>query len=234
MKSKIKKRKLFKSKNLHLIAPSKWIKYKAFGSKNFKTDNIHQIYNGVDNKIFYKEDQSTKCDFGIDDNLFVIGICSSNLIEKRKNVQITLDWLDDWCNKNKLHQQILVLIQGANFSRLKIKNPRFKEVKFFYTEMRKFYNCLDIFINLSISDNFPNTNLESVACGTPVILHKSGGSPELLVNQDFGFAVLTKIHFEKVLNHYFKNREKKLIHLPKQFQSQTMAKNYLKLYQSFY
>ena len=37
-------------------------------------------------------------------------------------------------------------------------------------------------------DTFPTTNLESLACGTPVITYRSGGSPEA-INQDTGLVL---------------------------------------------
>jgi len=37
-------------------------------------------------------------------------------------------------------------------------------------------------------DNFPATNLEALACGTPVITYKTGGSPEA-VSDDCGLVI---------------------------------------------
>jgi putative colanic acid biosynthesis glycosyltransferase len=42
------------------------------------------------------------------------------------------------------------------------------------------YATSDAFINPTYEDNFPTTNLESLACGTPVITYKTGGSPEAI------------------------------------------------------
>lgn len=36
----------------------------------------------------------------------------------------------------------------------------------------------DLFVNLTYSDTFPTTNLESLACGTPVLTYDTGGSVE--------------------------------------------------------
>jgi len=33
-----------------------------------------------------------------------------------------------------------------------------------------------------VEDNFPTTNLEALACGTPVITFRTGGSPETIDN----------------------------------------------------
>ena len=45
-------------------------------------------------------------------------------------------------------------------------------------ELRKLYSVADVFINLTTDDNYPTTNLEAIACGTPVITYDTGGSAE--------------------------------------------------------
>ena len=42
------------------------------------------------------------------------------------------------------------------------------------------YTIADVFFNPTYEDNFPTTNLEALACGTPVITYDTGGSPESL------------------------------------------------------
>ena len=46
------------------------------------------------------------------------------------------------------------------------------------TELAKLYTMADIFVNPTREDNFPTVNMEALACGTPVITYKTGGSPE--------------------------------------------------------
>lgn len=45
-------------------------------------------------------------------------------------------------------------------------------------ELAEIYTVAYIFLNLTYEDNYPTTNLEAQACGTPVITCKTGGSPE--------------------------------------------------------
>ena len=45
-------------------------------------------------------------------------------------------------------------------------------------EMVQLYSDTDVFVNPTYSDNFPTTNIEALACGTPVITYNTGGSPE--------------------------------------------------------
>ena len=50
-------------------------------------------------------------------------------------------------------------------------------------ELAKWYNQAYAYINPTLEDNFPTTNLESLACGTPVITFNTGGSPESLTDK---------------------------------------------------
>jgi glycosyltransferase involved in cell wall biosynthesis len=45
-------------------------------------------------------------------------------------------------------------------------------------ELAKLYSQAIAFVNPTYSDNFPTTNIEALACGTPVITYRTGGSPE--------------------------------------------------------
>ena len=45
-------------------------------------------------------------------------------------------------------------------------------------ELAEYYSMADVFVNATLEDNFPTTNLEALACGTPVITFNTGGSPE--------------------------------------------------------
>ena len=55
-------------------------------------------------------------------------------------------------------------------------------------ELAKLYSEAVAFINTTYEDNYPTVNLESIACGTPVITYKTGGSVES-VNSDCGLIV---------------------------------------------
>ena len=45
-------------------------------------------------------------------------------------------------------------------------------------DLASIYSTADVFINPTLEDNFPTTNIESLACGTPVITFRTGGSIE--------------------------------------------------------
>lgn len=45
-------------------------------------------------------------------------------------------------------------------------------------ELAALYTFADVFVNPTHFDTFPTVNLEALACGTPVITYRTGGSPE--------------------------------------------------------
>lgn len=47
-------------------------------------------------------------------------------------------------------------------------------------ELVQYYNQADFFVNPTYEDNFPLTNIEALACGTPVVTYQTGGSPEAI------------------------------------------------------
>ena len=55
-------------------------------------------------------------------------------------------------------------------------------------ELAEIYSAADVFINPTLEDNFPTTNMEALACGTPVITYSTGGSPEA-IDENTGIVV---------------------------------------------
>ncbi|MBQ3641539.1 glycosyltransferase, partial [bacterium] len=55
-------------------------------------------------------------------------------------------------------------------------------------ELAEIYTAADVFANPTREDTFPTVNMESLACGTPVVTFRTGGSPEIL-DETCGFVV---------------------------------------------
>lgn len=47
-------------------------------------------------------------------------------------------------------------------------------------ELALYYSAASVFVNPTWEDNFPTTNLEALACGSPVITYRTGGSVEAI------------------------------------------------------
>lgn len=69
-------------------------------------------------------------------------------------------------------------------------------------ELAEYYTAADVYVNPTQNDTFPTTNIEAIACGTPVVTYNAGGSPEIL-DENTGMVVqrddITALH--EAINH---------------------------------
>jgi len=132
---------------------------------------IKVIHNGVDLNTFRitsnGQNQTTK--------KMVLGV-SSNGFAGRKG-------LDDFIAlSSKLPEDYIIVMIGLLKEELShipsniLGMGRTANVE----ELVDYYNQAAVFINPTYSDNFPTTNIEALACGTPVVTYKTGGSPEAI------------------------------------------------------
>lgn len=54
-------------------------------------------------------------------------------------------------------------------------------------QLAKVYGAADLFVIPSLEDNLPNTVMEALACGTPVVGFETGGIPEMVDHRENGF-----------------------------------------------
>ncbi len=79
-----------------------------------------------------------------------------------------------------LDEDEVIVLVGLNINQLKQLSS--KIIVLAKTENRQelidLYSTADLFINPTWEDNFPTTNIESLACGTPLVTYRTGGSVE--------------------------------------------------------
>ena len=54
-------------------------------------------------------------------------------------------------------------------------------------DLAELYSLADVFVSPAIEDNLPNTIMESLACGTPVVAFNTGGIPDMVEHQINGY-----------------------------------------------
>jgi len=98
------------------------------------------------------------------------------------------------------------------------------------------YSMADVFVNPTLEEVFGLVNSEALACGTPVITFKSGGSPEtidetcgLIVNKGDTAGLLNAIEIirKKRKEFYAKNCRK---HVIENFDMNKKFREYIELY----
>lgn len=177
----IKKKIFCNLEKMQLISPSYWLA-ELVKESFLKEYPIHVIPNGIDLEIFSPTKSNFRKKYGLERKKILLGVASnwegrkgikdfihlSKIIDN--NYKIVLVGVSDR-DKEKLPINIL----GIN----KTNNPN---------ELAEIYTAADVFINPTYEDNFPTTNLEALACGTPVITYNTGGSVES-INKNNGLIV---------------------------------------------
>ena len=169
------KKKLFTSvDNLTIISNSNWLKnlIKQSYLKNYTTQVINS---GINTKVFKPVlSKEIKSKYNLEGKFVVLGVANDWIKRKGLNDFIQLS--------NIIDSKIKIVLIGLNKSQQKSipKNilgiERTENIK----ELIELYSCADVFVNPTWEDNFPTTNLEALACGTPVITYRTGGSPEAI------------------------------------------------------
>ncbi len=162
----LKKRLFGACKNLTIVPCSDWMA--GFVRQSFlKNKRIEVIKNGVDLSVFKPIEKTNE-----DGTLSVLAV--SSVWHKEKGLE------DIYELRKLLPEKYRVCVVGLSESQLKglpvgIEGiQRTQNVQ----ELVRLYSQANVLINPTYADTFPTVNLEALACGTPVITYRTGGSPE--------------------------------------------------------
>lgn len=172
-----------KFKNIHFVFPSLWLKEEA-KANGLSVETSKIIPYGINTNVFkrYAKD-CIKSMLNIDNNNPIFLFVADKLSNFRKGFDILLDAF----TQIKINYNVNLIAIGE-----KSETNHFKDIKFtglVHDEllMAMYYNVADAFIIPSREDNLPNTMLESLCCGTPVIGLKIGGITETINEGENGY-----------------------------------------------
>ena len=187
-----RKRKIFTSiKNMTIVTPSDWLNNivkKSFLSKY----PIKVINNGIDISQFKPTPSEFRNKYGLVDKKVILGVAS--IWEERKGLSFFNKIAKHLDENTKI---ILVGIEKKEMKKLQpniISISRTESIR----QLAEIYTAADVFVNPTLEDNFPTTNIESLACGTPVITFNTGGSPES-IDENSGI-VVERGNINKLIN----------------------------------
>lgn len=168
----LKKELFVGCKNLTIVPVSDWLA--NFVKESFlKEKRIHVIKNGVDLNIFKP---STSLNISKSNSKFKILAVSS--VWNPDKGELDIYKLREILAEDKFEITMVGLSadQYKQLPRGIIGIQRTQNLQ----ELVKLYSDADVLINPTYADTFPTVNLESLACGTPVITYRTGGSPEAI------------------------------------------------------
>jgi glycosyltransferase involved in cell wall biosynthesis len=166
---------------MEIIAYSNWLG-NLLRDSFLRKYKVHVTPSGINLDLFKPIESNLKDRFKIGEKKIILG-CANNW-SSRKGYQ-------DFIALSKLLEdeyQIVMIGLTANEIKALPNNVIGLQRTESIEELAQWYSLSYVFVNPTSQDNFPTTNLEALACGTPVITYKTGGSPEAL-DEDTGFVV---------------------------------------------
>ncbi|MEI8198955.1 MAG: glycosyltransferase [Eubacteriales bacterium] len=183
LKNYRRKKELFTGlKNMTIITPSIWLG-ELVKESYLKEYNLIVINNGIDLSIFKpKEKTLFRYEYNLNNEFIILGVAS--VWTERKGMKYFLELSKLIDNNSRI---VLVGLSDKQLKNLpkniigihRTSNP---------DQLSEIYSAADVFVNPTLEDNYPTTNLEALACGTPVITFNTGGSVES-VDEDTGMVV---------------------------------------------
>lgn len=174
------KQKAFREQKILFTVPSEWMQ-RQFEASHLQGLPCVRIYNSLDTKRWQPLDrQKVRVRHQIDFQGNIIGFIAADPGKKLKGMDYLLKALDRIPDP----EHYLLLVAGQENEELKKLNARFKVRHFGYLhtqkELNEFYALADLLVNPSVYETFGLTNIEAMACGTPVAAFPVCTMPEIV------------------------------------------------------
>lgn len=190
-KTFLKKQKLLKRKNLHIIAISNWSK-KIIEKSSLIKSNSFLIGNPINTDFFISLDKiKTKNKLNLDSNKIHLGFIALNITNVFKGGKYLIEALNlIKANNSVLFEKIELLAIGRIKDKMFFpKSLNIKYVGYVNEEktIRDYYNAMDLFILPSLEENLPLVIQEAMSCGIPVVAFNTGGISDLIDHNINGY-----------------------------------------------
>ncbi len=219
-------------KNLTIVTPSQWLA--DLVKQSFLKDYpIKVINNGIDLSVFKPTESNFREKYNVSaDKKIILGVAFGWSIRKGRDVMIELS--------KRLDSKYQIVLVGTTDEedRLLPNNIISIHRTQNQTELAEIYSAADLFVNPTREEVLGMVNVESLACGTPVVTFNTGGSPEVL-DKTCGYAVECDDidALESKINEFFEsdiNLEKNCLKRAENFDMYDKCREYIKLYKKSY
>lgn len=183
------KRWVYERSRITLVAPSRWIAELAAQSPLLGRFPIHRIPNGVDTTTFQPiTKRSAREILGLSPEDLVVLFSSIEINAPRKGGALLKEALELLRRQNGPRFRLLVVGNGAKRWESGVDFP-VKTIEAVKDDpmLAVIYSSADVFVHPALAENLPNSILESMACGTPVVSFNIGGVPDAVRPMETGY-----------------------------------------------
>ncbi len=182
-----RKLRMVSEENIYYVACSRWLESEARRSALLKGQKITNIPNPIDTNIYKRCNKSeARKRLGLPVDRRFILFASQRVTNENKG----MDYLIEACGHLTDIPGVGIVILGGHAEEVVSQLP-FEAYPLGYVNDEKrivdVYNAADVFVLPSLSENLPNTIMESMACGVPCVGFKVGGIPEEIDHRRNGY-----------------------------------------------
>ena len=190
-----RKEKMYSDASITFVGCSLWMKKMADGSSLVRKDlkhSVQHVFNPIDIDLFQPAaKREIRAELGLPQDKKLLLFGAANTTDPRKGTAHLLRALKQLNAKNpELKNELELLAFGKNIDayvhELPFRLHAFHTIKS-QDRMARLYQAADLFVLPSMQDNLPNTVVEALACGVPVVGFQIGGVPEMVKHQQNGF-----------------------------------------------
>lgn len=174
-------------RQFHIVAPSRWLASTARESALLKPFEVSVIPYGLDTERFApRRPEAVRRALGLSPACKVLAFVAMSTTVKRKGFALLADALS---SLNEIEDLVLLSVgskkPGLDTAVTHLHLGHIQSDRL----LAAVYSAADAFVIPSLEDNLPNTVLESLACGTPVIGFDIGGIPDMVRDGETGYTV---------------------------------------------
>jgi len=181
-------RPLIQNHRLCMVSPSEWLAEEARRSPLLKGGTVEVIPNGVDSTTFRpRETEGLRTALDVPDHHRIVLFVAQFSENRRKGFRLLKDALSGLSVEN-----VTLMSIGGGTPTFESGIPH-RHLGRLESDLLLsiFYSLADLFVIPSRQDNLPNTVLESLACGTPVVGFDTGGIPDMVRPNETGWLAET-------------------------------------------
>jgi glycosyltransferase involved in cell wall biosynthesis len=240
----------FEGANLTVITCSQWLGNRAKQSSLFKNIRVESIPNPIDIDIFYPIDKTkARQRFRISEDKKYILFAAMRIDAVGKGFAYFAEAMTVISNQLSVNQkdssEIEIIVFGqaeaSDFVSLPFKVNILGRLSDLST-IAHAYSAASVFVIPSLEENLPNTIMESMACGTPVVGFEVGGIPEMIDHKLNGYLAKYKsaedlangIYWVLYQSDYQSLCHNSRIKVVENYSEKVVAEKYRKVYDSFY
>lgn len=168
-----RKRRLFEGLDLTIVTPSQWLAdlVKQSFLKNYP---VYMLNNGINLDVFKPTPGGFRKKYDLENKKILLDVSFEWGLRKGFSAFLEL------AKRLPEDYQIVLVGTDAEVDKLLPENIISIHRTQNQLELAEIYSAADLFVNPTREENYPTVNMESIACGTPVLTFRTGGSPEML------------------------------------------------------